>query len=354
MAVVFDPTVVINGRMIGSGQKCFIIAEAGVNHNGDMKLAKTLIDVAVDAAVDAIKFQTFHAEYVAVLDAPKADYQLRTTDQHESQLEMLRRLELAPSQHRELFNYCKDQGLLFLSTPFDQGSVDLLDEIGVPAFKISSGEITNLPLLEHTARKGKPIILSTGMSSLDEVRDAVGLIGQAGNHQLILLHCVSNYPADPADANLKAMQTMSEEFALPVGYSDHTAGIEVAIAAVALGACLIEKHFTRNRDLPGPDHRASLEPGELCALVKSIRNVEVAIGHGRKQPVPAEIGTARAARRSLVAAADIPSGTQLRSELIAIRRPGTGLEPSALPKVIGRTARVDIPAGALIRLDMLS
>ena len=344
----------IGNRAVGFGEPVFIIAEAGVNHNGDVELAKRLINVAAEAGADAVKLQTFKAERVVSATAPKAEYQLQTTDAVESQLDMLRRLELSLEAHRELQAYCQERGVLFMSTPFDEESADLLDELGVPVFKVGSGEITNWPFLEYVARKGKPIILSTGMSYLSEVDEAVRVIRDAGCDQLVLLHCVSNYPADPADANLRAMQTLAAAFGVPVGYSDHTLGIEVAIAAVALGACVIEKHFTLDRSLPGPDHRASLEPDELKSLVRGIRTVEAALGHGCKKPAASEANTAAVARRSLVAVQDIPAGTTLTEELIATKRPGTGLPPAMRPYLVGRTVRVSVPDGTLLKLEMLA
>ncbi|MFQ5801296.1 MAG: N-acetylneuraminate synthase [Candidatus Methylomirabilales bacterium] len=343
----------VGWRKIGPGYSCFIIAEAGVNHNGDVELAKRLVDVAVEAGADAVKFQTFKAERVVSPGAPKAEYQKQTTGAAESQFEMLCGLELSPETHLELFSYCRRRGIVFMSTPFDEESADLLDELDVPVFKIPSGEITNLPFLTHVARKGKPMIVSTGMSYMDEVKVAVRTIEEVGSTGFILLHCVSAYPANPADANLRAMHTMSTEFNVPVGYSDHTPGIEVALAAVTLGACVIEKHFTLDRSLPGPDHQASLEPGELAALVRGVRNVEKALGHGRKEPAAGEADTAAVARRSLVAAQDIPAGTALTLDLIAVKRPGTGLPPAMLPYLVGRTLRVDVRADSILRMEML-
>jgi len=340
--------------VIGSSHPCFIIAEGGVNHNGDIELARRLVDIAFESGVDAIKFQTFNADAVVSETAPKAKYQKETTDAGESQLEMIRRLELSPEAHLELQSYCREKGILFLSTPFDVGSVDFLDNLDVPAYKIGSGEITNWPLLQHIALKGKPIILSTGMSFLSEVDEAVRVIWETGNEQLVLLHCVSNYPADPSTVNLRAMKTMEKSFLVPVGYSDHTPGIEVALAAVALGACVIEKHFTLDKDLPGPDHKASLEPEELRALVDGIRIVEAALGDGQKKPDRSELNTAEVARRSLVAARDIPANTELREELIAIKRPGTGISPVFLPHLIGRITKVKIVEGTLISWEDLT
>lgn len=344
----------IVGRKVGPGQSCFIIAEAGVNHNGDLALAHQLVDVAVQATADAVKFQTFRAEQLVALDAPKAKYQIEHTDEAESQYEMLRRLELSKGAFRELRDYCRERGILFLSTPFEEESADFLADLGVPAFKISSGEITNLPFLSYVARKKKPMIVSTGMAYLGEVEAAINTIYAAGNHDLILLHCVSNYPADPADINLRALQTMGAAFDVPVGYSDHTMGIEAALAAVAMGACVIEKHFTLDRTLAGPDHWASLEPNELMALVRSIRTVETSLGNGRKQPAVSESRTAAVVRKSLVAARDIPAGAVLTEEMIAIRRPGTGLPPAMRPFLVGRTVKVSAVAGALFTLDMIA
>lgn len=343
----------LSGRKIGAGQPCFIIAEAGVNHNGDVEIARQLIDVAKYAGTDAVKFQTFRAEDLATPTAPKAEYQLLATGSDESQLEMLRRLELSPEAHRTLMNYCQEQGILFLSTPFGEDSADFLADLGIVAFKIPSGEITNLPFLSHVARKGKPMILSTGMSSLAEVETAVRTIEETANRELVLLHCVSNYPANPADVNLRAMHTMAAAFGLPVGYSDHTMGDEVALAAVALGACVIEKHFTIDHSLPGPDQQASLEPAELGALVRGIRIVEASLGDGRKVPIAREVELAKAMRKSLVAARDIPVGAVLTEDMIAIKRPGTGLPPTMFSKVLGQIAKENIPEGALLSLRML-
>ncbi len=347
-------TVKISDRKIGPNHPCFVIAEAGVNHNGDINIAKQLIDVAVKARVDAVKFQTFTAEKVVSLTAPKAEYQLRTTDETESQYAMLKRLELSIQMHKQLFAYCEDREILFLSTPFDEDSVDFLESLGVAAFKVSSGEITNQPLLVHIATKKKPIILSTGMSSLVDVAQAVKIIREAGNQKLVLLHCVSNYPADPKDVNLRAMETMATAFQLPVGFSDHTLGVEVSLAAVALGARVIEKHFTLNRKMPGPDHRASLEPEGLRKLVKGIRIVESALGNGRKEPAQSESNTAAVARRSLVAVRDLKAGEVLTAEDIAVRRPGTGMPPAMISFVVGLTLKTDVTAGSVLSREVFS
>ncbi len=343
----------IAGRKIGEGQPCFIIAEAGVNHNGSVKLAFQLVDAAVNAGADAVKFQTFIPEKLVSAAAPKAEYQLQTTDPGETQREMLRGLMLAHNEYTLLKDYCATRGILFLSTPFDEDSADFLDTLGVPAFKLGSGELTNLPLLERIARKGKPMIISTGMSYLSEVEAALRCVYEAGNTQIALLHCVSNYPTTPADANLRAMATMRQAFGVPVGYSDHTMGRDVSIAAVALGACVIEKHITINKSLPGPDQQASLEPDELIALVQGIRMVESALGHGRKEPAPSERNTTEVARRSIVAAHELAQGHVITAGDLAIKRPGTGLPPSMLTYVIGRRVRTTIPADTLLRLDAL-
>ena len=343
----------IAGRKVGPGQPCFVIAEAGVNHNGSQEIALKMIDTAKVAGADAVKFQTFDAERTVTLDAPLAAYQRQATGIDESQFQMLKRLELSPDAHRELQAFCRERDLLFLSTPFDEKSADFLEVLGIPAFKIPSGEITNLPFLEHVARKRRPVIVSTGMSSFEEVGAAVDIIRKTGNNNLILLHCVSAYPARAADANLRAMHTMATAFDVPVGYSDHTLGVEVALAAVALGACVIEKHFTLDRNLSGPDHRASLEPDELRTLVSGVRTVEAALGHGRKEPAPCEAETVAVSRKSIVTARDIPAGTIITRELIVMKCPGAGLPPSMLGQIVGRIAAQDIPADTLLTSEML-
>lgn len=338
--------VLAGGRRIGTGQPCFIIAEAGVNHDGSLDLARRLVDAAADAGADAVKFQTFRADELASPEAAQAEYQARNTGQRESQLDMLRRLELSPEAHHELRRRCLDRGLIFLSTPFEEKSADFLVSLGVPLLKIPSGEITNLPFLAHVARAGLPLIVSTGMATLAEVGEAVHVLRRDAGAGLVLLHCVSNYPARTADVNLKAMETLRSAFGLPVGYSDHTEGLEVALAAVALGACVLEKHFTLDRSLPGPDHRASLEPGELASLVRGVRAVEASLGHGRKEPAAAEAETAAVIRKSVVAARDVPRGARLAAEDLAVRRPGTGLPPSRLAGLLGRRAARDLRRGA--------
>ena len=338
----------IDGRKIGTGYPCFIIAEVGVNHNGDMKLARDLIDAAAEAGADAVKFQTFKAEEVSSFSAPKADYQRQTTDPAESQLDMLRRLELTPEAHHELQSYCRKRGVLFLSTPFDEDSADLLDELEVPLFKIGSGEVTNKPFLKYIARKGKPVILSTGMSYLSEIDQAVRVIRSSGCDRLVLLHCVSNYPADPADVNLRAMQTLALAFGVVVGYSDHTPGVESALGAVALGAAVIEKHLTIDKDLPGPDHKASMEPREMITLVHGVRTLESALGDGIKKATPSEEAIRRVARRSLVLKNDIKAGEVIEASMLTAIRPAGGIDPYLMEFVVGHRAKRSIKAGQML------
>jgi N,N'-diacetyllegionaminate synthase len=332
----------------------FVIAEAGVNHNGSLKLALQLVDAAKASGADAVKFQTFRADLLATRSAHKAAYQERTTANTESQFEMLQRLELDASAHQGLINHCRQIGIQFLSSPFDAQSADLLDTMNVPLFKIPSGEITNLPFLEHLARKHRPLILSTGMSTLGEVEEAVHALQAAGATQLSLLHCVTEYPAPYAEVNLRAMQTLKSAFGLPVGYSDHTPGIEIAVAAAALGAEVIEKHFTLDRSLPGPDHAASLEPTELQQMVTAIRHVQVALGTGVKSPAPCELSNIAVARKSVVAARALPAGHQLASGDLQIKRPGNGLAPKLLPALIGRTLRVSLAKDEIISWSHLA
>lgn len=343
----------IAGRAVGDGAPCFIIAEAGVNHNGNLDMARRLVDVAVEVGADAVKFQTFKVSLLVAPDAPKADYQVANTDSDDSQAEMLSRLELSPEAFRALEAYCSERGIAFLSTPFDHESADLLDALGVPAFKVPSGEVVNLPLLRHIASKGKPIILSTGMSCLGEVEQAIRAIHVAGNDQVVVLHCVSNYPADPADVNLRAMQTLRQAFQVPVGFSDHTLGIEVPLAAVALGASVIEKHFTLDRDLPGPDHRASLEPHELKAMVQGIRKVEQALGNGVKAPAESEANTRAVARRSIYIRRAVSAGAVLGAQDLVMLRPAGGIPPDQIDAVIGRRARVALASGTRLEWQHL-
>lgn len=334
----------------------FIIAEAGVNHNGSLDTALAMVDAAVQAGADAVKFQAFKAERLVTGTASKAGYQIENTGASESQADMLKRLELSPEMHRELFSYCSEKNIIFMSTPFDEESADMLDHLGMDIFKVPSGEITNKDLLQHIAAKGREIILSTGMSFLEEVGKAVSWINDAWSDlekkpQLTLLHCVSSYPADVEDSNLLAMKTMEEAFGFPVGYSDHTLGIEVAVAVVAMGAKVIEKHFTLDRNMDGPDHKASLEPDELRSMVTAIRNIEKAIGDGVKRPVKNEENTREVARKSLVARKEIKSGNTISPDDIEIKRPGTGILPEFKDKVVGMKTISDIAADSIIRWE---
>ncbi|MCS7166161.1 MAG: N-acetylneuraminate synthase [Gemmatales bacterium] len=349
-----EKTINIAGRLIGAGYPCFIIAEAGVNHNGDLELAKRLVEVAAQAGADAVKFQTFRTEQLVSHEAPLAKYQESNLAKVRTQAQMLKKLELSDSEFRILADYARAQGLIFLSTAFDTASADLLESIGVPAYKVPSGELTNTEFLQYLAKRMKPMIISTGMATLAEVEAAVEAIEACGNDKYALLHCVSNYPAQAEEVNLRAMLTLKTAFQAPIGYSDHTIGLIIPIAAVALGACILEKHFTLDRTLPGPDHKASATPEELKQLIDSVRQVERAMGDGRKRPVPSEQDTMRAARKSLVAACDISAGTRLETEHIALRRPGTGLPPSAKPFLLGRRAKRFIAAGTPLTLDMVA
>jgi N,N'-diacetyllegionaminate synthase len=335
--------------------RVFIIAEAGVNHNGSIDLARELVDAAKASGADAVKFQTFRADRLATRGAHKAAYQERATaTAAESQFEMLKRLELDAAAHQLLIDHCRNVDMQFLSSPFDAESADLLATMQMPIFKIPSGEITNFPFLRHVAAKGRPLILSTGMSTLGDVEEAVNVLRAAGASDLTLLHCVTEYPAPYDEVNLRAMQTLKSAFGLPVGYSDHTPGIEIAIAAVALGAEVIEKHFTLDRSLPGPDHAASLEPAELQQMVAAIRHVESALGTGVKYPAPCELANMSVARKSVVAACALAAGHQLIASDLEIKRPGNGLAPKLLPALIGRTLRVGVSKDDVLSWDHLA
>lgn len=332
--------------------RTLIIAEAGVNHNGDLKLAKRLIDVAAEAGADCVKFQTFRADRQVTRVAQKADYQLKATDSAESQHGMLRRLELSIEMHQELVAHCALRNICFLSTGFDVESIDLLRNLGQTLFKIPSGEITNLPYLRHVGQLGGDVILSTGMATLGEIEAAIEVLEQAGTPRtrLTVLHCTTEYPTPMNEVNLRAMQGIRAAFGVAVGYSDHTPGIEVAIAAVAMAASVIEKHFTVDRDLPGPDHKASLEPEELKAMVAAIRNIEVALGDGIKRLTPSEAKNKPIARKSLVAKQKITAGDVFSEQNLTAKRPGTGISPMRWDEVIGRIAPRDFADDELIEL----
>ena len=325
--------------------KTFIIAEAGVNHNGSLAMALALIDTACAAGADAVKFQTFIPEEVISIHAPKADYQKETTDPSESQIQMVRKFYLSPQQFSTLAAHCKKKGILFLSTPFDLFSIDILTDIGVEIFKIPSGEITNLPYLRKLGKLGKRIIISTGMSTLDEVGTALDALQASGARpsDITLLHCTTQYPAPYESVNLHAMLTMKNAFptVAGVGYSDHTTGIEVPIAAVSLGASVIEKHFTLDRSLEGPDHKASLEPQSLTEMIRCIRNIEKALGDGIKRPTNSEQPNITIARKSIVAARNIKNGELLTEENITTKRPGNGISPMRWDAIINKIATRD-------------
>lgn len=332
--------------------KTLIIAEAGVNHNGDMVLAKKLIAVAADAGADLVKFQTFIASKVISKMAPKAEYQQGATNPEESQQDMVRKLELTKENHLQLIAECKDKGIGFFSTAFDRDSIDLLDEFDSEIVKVPSGELTNLPYLRYLTRHGKPVLLSTGMASLGEIEAAVAAIELAGTarEKITVLHCNTEYPTPMEDVNLRAMVNIGNALGVKIGYSDHTPGIEIPIAAVALGATVIEKHFTLDRSMPGPDHRASLEPDELKAMVAGIRNIERAMGDGIKRPSPSELKNKPIVRKSLVAVRDIKAGEPFSSENLTAKRPGTGISPMQWDEVIGRAAPRDFSEDELIEL----
>lgn len=332
-------------------KKVFIIAEAGVNHNGSIELAKKLIDVAVEAKVDAVKFQTFKTELCISKDAIKADYQVKNTkNSTETQFEMVKKLELSEEMHHELISYCKAKNIMFLSTPFDHDSIELLNDLGLEIFKIPSGEITNLPYLRHIGRLNKKVILSTGMADIGEIEDALDILINAGTKKenITVLHANTMYPTPMEDVNLKAMVTIGNTFDIAFGYSDHTLGIEIPTAAVALGASCIEKHFTLDCTMEGPDHKASLEPNELKAMVKAIRNIELALGSSVKKPSKSEIPNMQIARKSIVAKYDIKKGEILSEENITIKRPGNGINPMRWDEIVGSVALKDYKEDELI------
>lgn len=331
-------------------KKVFIIAEAGVNHNGSIELAKRLIDVARDAGVDAIKFQTFKAEKLVSKNAQKADYQKQATDSNESQFDMIKKLELDTATHHELIAYCNEKKIMFLSTPFDHDSIELLYDLGLEIFKIPSGEITNLPYLRHIGKLGKQVILSTGMTDMGEIEGALNVLTEAGTKKenITVLHANTMYPTPMEDVNLRAMVTIGNAFDVAYGYSDHTLGIEVDVAAVAMGACCIEKHFTLDKTMRGPDHKASLEPDELKAMVKAIRNIERALGSSIKKPSKSETPNIQIARKSIIAKTDIKKGEILSEENLAVKRPGNGISPMRWDEIIGTKATKDYNEDELI------
>jgi N,N'-diacetyllegionaminate synthase len=330
--------------------KVFIIAEVGVNHNGSIDIARKLIDVAKDAGANAIKFQTFKAEKLVSRFAPKAEYQKETTDKNESQLMMLKKLELNDNEHTELIKHCKEINVDFLSTPFDLESIDLLNHLGLEIFKIPSGEITNLPYLRKVGSLRKRVFMSTGMADMTEIRDALDVLIDAGTRKkdITVLQCNTEYPTPYEDVNLRAMLTIKKAFDVNIGYSDHSLGIEVPIAAVAMGATVIEKHLTLNKNMEGPDHKASIEPHELKSMVTAIKNIEKALGDGTKRPSPSELRNRPIARKSIVAAKDITSGEIFSVENITVKRPGTGISPMQWDRILGEKAKRDFREDELI------
>ncbi len=330
--------------------KVFIIAEAGVNHNGSLDLAKKLIDVASESGADAVKFQTFKAEKLVSKNAQKADYQKQTTNKTESQFDMIKKRELDMDTRKELIAYCETKNIMFLSTPFDHDSIELLNDLGLEIFKIPSGEITNLPYLRHIGKLNKKVILSTGMADIGEIEDALDILINTGTKKenITILHANTMYPTPMEDVNLKAMVTIGNTFDIAYGYSDHTLGIEVDIAAVALGACCVEKHFTLDKMMEGPDHKASLEPHELKSMIKAIRNIELALGSCVKKPSKSEIPNMQIARKSIVAKIEIKKGDRLSEENITIKRPGNGINPMRWDEIVGTIAAKDYKEDELI------
>ncbi len=332
--------------------KAFIIAEAGVNHNGSLSTAKKMIDAAVRAGADAVKFQTFDADKLVSKYAPKAQYQKKATSKFESQLVMIEKLQLNAASFRELANYCRGENIVFLSSAFDLESIDLLDELGLEIFKIPSGEITNLPFLRKIGRLKKRVILSTGMANMEEIANALSVLLAAGTRKadITVLHCNTEYPTPIEDVNLRAMLTIRDAFGVDIGYSDHTPGIEVPIAAVALGATIIEKHFTLDKNMEGPDHKASLEPDELKAMVAAIRNIEKALGNGTKRPSASELKNRQITRKSIVAARDIKNAETFTEENITTKRPAGGISPMQWDSVLGKAAREDFEKDQAVKL----
>jgi N,N'-diacetyllegionaminate synthase len=345
-------TIQIGPKKIGEKQPCFIIAEAGVNHNGKLSLAKKIVDAAVRARVDAVKFQTYKAEGVVTNNAANASYAQKNIGKNLTQLQMIKRYELSYDSFKELKRYCDKKRILFLSTPHSFDAIDFLKDL-VPAYKFGSGDLTNLPALHYASQKHKPMLLGTGMATLQEVRTAVRTIHKTGNHQIILLHCTTNYPCPPEEVNLRAMLTMQNTLNCPVGYSDHTIGLTVPIMAATLGAVVIEKHFTLDKSLPGPDHIASLEPEELTQMVDQIRSVETILGSYAKKPTRSEKEILKLVRKSIVAKHPIKKGVILRRDMLDLKRPGTGLSPVYLHQLLGKKTKKSLTKDEQIRLSMV-
>jgi len=345
-----DHEFMLGGKPIGFSSKVFVIAEIGINHDGSVEQALKLIDAASDCGAEAVKFQTFRADRLMVATPDRLAQQ---TDGSETAYEMFRRLELSWEDHRKLKDHADRRGILFLSTPFDEESADFLDALGVPAFKVASSDLTHIPLLRHIACKGRPILLSTGMSFLAEVEEAVRTLRDCGARDIVLLHCVSSYPAPPESLNLRSIQTLRDHFHLPVGFSDHSQGTLFSLIAAALGARVLERHFTLDRNAPGPDHKASLDPGDLRALTTSLDSVEASLGNGDKRPSPIEEQGRQLSRRSIVAAADIRAHETIHPWMLTFKRPAGGLCPCEVDKVIGMRARRDLVRDSVLHWEDL-
>jgi sialic acid synthase SpsE len=347
----------IGTRTVGPGAPVFYIAEAGVNHNGDVALAHKLVDAAADAGADAVKFQTFKAERLNTRSAPKAAYHVRTTgsDEEQTWFELLKSQELDEPAHQELQAHCARRGVMFLSTPYDEESADLLARLHVDAFKIASTDASNYPFLEYVARKGRPVIYSTGMCEMEEVREGVASLRRAGCRDLVVMQCTSAYPVALPDLNLRVLETYAEAFGAPLGFSDHSDDADpiAPVVAVGAGVSVIEKHFTLDRNLPGPDHQASVEPRELKRMIEAVRKAELTLGSGDKRVLECEVENRRKLRKSVVTTIDVAAGTTLTREMLDCRRPGFGLPPSALEGLIGKRAVASIPADTVIEPSML-
>jgi N,N'-diacetyllegionaminate synthase len=346
-----ETDILIGQKIIGSGSQVFVVAEIGINHDGSAGRAEKLIDAAAESGADAVKFQSYRADRLML---PSRDRYAQQADGAESAFQMMRRFELSLEDQERLKRHADKRDILFMSTPFDEESADFLDSIEVPAFKVASGDITHAPLLRHIASKGKPVLLSTGMSYLSEVADAIWTLRSGGAREIVLMHCVSSYPALPQQMNLRALQTMQSYFELPVGLSDHSAGILLSLVAVPLGAVVIEKHFTLDKNASGPDHRASMDPADLKALIKSLRDVECSLGDGRKRPSDKEEEGRLLGRRSIVAAVDIRAQEKIAHWMLTYKRPGSGLEPRHWEKIIGMTARRNIGKDTILQWEDLA
>jgi len=346
-----ETDILIADKIIGSGSRVFVVAEIGINHNGSASQAEKLIDAAAESGADAVKFQSFRADRLLV---PSRDRYAQQGDGGESAYQLLRRCELSWEDQAKLKKHADDRGVIFLSTPFDEESADFLDGLGVPVFKIASADITHVPLLRHVASKGKPILLSTGMSFLSEVADALWHLRAAGAREILLMHCVSSYPASPQHMNLRVLETLQSYFELSVGLSDHSEGVLLSLVAVALGAVVIEKHFTLDKNAPGPDHKASMDPADLRTLVRSLRDVEASLGDGRKRPSEAEEEGRLFSRRSIVSGVDIRANETIAPWMLSFKRPGSGIEPRYWEKVIGMTARRNLSKDTILQWEDLA